>query len=249
MTSAAKRRVVDPTFYPVEEKLGEDSLQTFTAELFRGLVERHLALKGKPCFVGADQFIYWVQHHPEKVLAPDVYVLPGVPQDGRVTCLKTWEAGVVPSFALEIVSPNSVDKDYRLAPERYAELGVAELVIFDPDYRRGRDRLRFQVFRPVRGKFTRVTVTGEDRVRSRVLGCWIRSVGTGGGTRLRLAGGEEGDTLIQTEAEAERARAEAEHGRAEVERTRAEFEKNRADQAEDVIARLRAEIERIQRGR
>ena len=68
MTSAAaKRRVEDPTFYPVEEKVGEDSLQTFVAELFRGLVERHLAVQGKPTFVGADQFIYWVQHHPEKV--------------------------------------------------------------------------------------------------------------------------------------------------------------------------------------
>ncbi len=255
-SAAAKRRIEDPTFYPVEEKLGEDSLQTFVAELFRGLVERHLAMQGKPTFVGADQFIYWVQHHPEKVLAPDVYVLPGVPRDGRVTCLKTWEAGVVPSFALEIVSPNSVDKDYRLAPERYAELGVAELLVFDPDYRRGKDRLRFQVFRRVRGKLARVTVTKEDRVRSRVLGCWIRAVGTGGGIRLRLATGTGGDTLIPTEAEAERARAEQADARAEQERARAEQERARAEQAdaraekaEDVILRLRAEIERIQRGR
>ena len=125
---------------------------------------------------------------------------------------------------------------------------MAELVVFDPDYRRGKDRLRFQVFRRVRGKFVRVTITNEDRVESRVLGCWVRSVGTGGGTRLRLATGKGGDTLIPTEAEAERARAEQEHHRAEQERARAEQEHARAEQADAVIARLRAEIERIQRG-
>jgi hypothetical protein len=40
MTSAAPVRLDDPTFYPIEEKVGEDSLQTFVAELFRGLVDR-----------------------------------------------------------------------------------------------------------------------------------------------------------------------------------------------------------------
>jgi hypothetical protein len=235
MTSAAPVRLDDPTFYPIEEKVGEDSLQTFVAELFRILVDRWLVVGGRPTFVGADQFIYWVQHRPQKVVAPDVYVLPGVAREARISCLKVWEAGVVPSFALEIVSPSSVDKDYREVPDRYAELGVAELVVFDPDYRKGRDRLRLQVFRRVRGRFVQVAATREDRVRSRVLGCWVRSVGKGEHVRLRLGTGERGDALVPTEAEAE-------HARAEQERTRAE-------QAEEEIARLSAEIERIKGGR
>jgi hypothetical protein len=248
MTSAAPVRRDDPTFYPIEEKVGEDSLQTFVVELFRGLVDRWLVTRGKPAFVGADQFIYWMQHHPEKVVAPDVYVLPGVAREARIPCLKVWEAGVVPTFALEIVSPSSVEKDYREAPGRYAELGVAELVVFDPDYRKGRDRLRLQVFRRVRGQFVQVVATSEDRVRSRVLGCWVRAVGKGEHVRLRLGTGERGDTLVPTEAEAEHARAEQEHARAEQARTSAEQERARAEQAEKEIVRLRAEIERMKGG-
>jgi hypothetical protein len=236
MTSAAPVRLPDdPTFYPIEEKVGEDSLQTFTAELFRALVDRWLVTRGKPTLVGADQFIYWMQHHPEKVVAPDVYVLPGFPREARISCLKVWEAGVVPTFALEIVSPNSVEKDYREVPSRYAELGVAELVVFDPDYRKGRDRVRLQVFRRVRGELVQVVATSEDRLRSRVLGCWVRSVGKGEHVRLRLGTGERGDVLFPTEAEAERARADQASARAE--------------QAEAEIARLRAEIERMKGGR
>ncbi len=242
MTSAAPVLREDPTFYPIEEKVGEDSLQTFVAELFRGLVDRWLVTRGKATFVGADQFIYWMQHHPEKVVAPDVYVLPGVPREGRISCLKVWEAGVVPSFAMEIVSPSSVEKDYREVPSRYAELGVAELLVFDPDYRKGRDRLRLQVWRRVRGQLARVAATSEDRVRSRVLGCWIRAVGKGEHVRLRLGTGERGDTLFPTEAEHERACAEQE-------RARADQATARAEQAEAELSHLRAEIERLKGGR
>jgi Putative restriction endonuclease len=199
--------------------------------------------------VGADQFIYWVQHRPQKVVAPDVYVLPGVPREARVPCVKVWEAGLVPSFALEIVSPSSVEKDYREAPERYAELGVAELVVFDPDHRKGRDRVRLQVWRRVRGKFVQVAATNEDRVRSRVLGCWVRAVGKGEHVRLRLGTGERGEALVPTEGEEERGRAEREHERAEKERAGAEKERARAEEAEAEVVRLRAEIERMRGGR
>jgi hypothetical protein len=61
-----------------------------------------------------------------------------------------------------------------------------------------------------------------------VLGCWLRSVGSGSALRIRLAEGSRGDALVPTEAEAERAATEA---------ARAE---NR---------RLRAELERVRRGR
>src|SRR6185437_6855223 len=122
MPSAAHRaRSHDPTVYPVEEKLGEDTLQTFILELLRPLVERWLQLKGKPAFVGADQFIYYEQFNPRKVVAPDVYVLPGVRPGRRIRSWKTWETGIVPSFALEVVASIDAEKDYREAPERYGD--------------------------------------------------------------------------------------------------------------------------------
>ncbi len=268
MMSAAAARVVDPTYYPIEDMVGEDSLQRFIAELLRGAIDYYFMAHGDPTFVGSDQFIYWAQFRPQKVVAPDVYVVPGVPREARIRCLKTWEAGLVPSFAVEIVSSNDVDKDYREAPERYAELGITELVVFDPDHQRGRDRLRFQVFRRSRGGFVRVAATNEDRVRSRVLGCWIRAVGKGDKVRLRLAIGEHGDTLFPTELEAERARAEQERARAEQghalaeqeralaekagaradhEGARAEKERARAEAAEAELAKLKAEIRRAKK--
>ena len=247
MMSAAAARVVDPTYYPTEEMVGEDSLQRFIAELLRGAIDYYFIAQGDPTFVGSDQFIYWAQFRPQKVVAPDVYVLPGVPREARISCLKTWEAGLVPSFAVEIVSSNDVDKDYREAPGRYDELGVTELVVFDPDHQRGRDRLRFQVFRRSRGRgLVRVTATNDDRVRSRVLGCWIRAVGKGDKVRLRLAIGERGDTLFPTELEAERARAEKERALAEKEGARANHEGARADQE---TARAEKETARAEKER
>jgi hypothetical protein len=234
MVSAAPATIADPTYYPIEEKVGEDSLQLFIAELLRGAIDYYLVTLGKPTFVGADQFIYWAQFRPQKVVAPDIYILPGVLREARIRCLKTWEAGVVPSFALEIVSSNDVDKDYREAPGRYDELGVAELVVFDPDHHRGRDRLRFQVFRRVRGRgLVRVTATNEDRIRSRVLGCWIRAVGKGDKVRLRLAAGERGDALVPTEIEA--VNAQMDQQRAQLDQATA-----RAEAAEAELARLKA---------
>jgi hypothetical protein len=241
MASAAAVVVADPTFYPTEEKVGEDSLQTFIAAQFRCAVDHHLVTLGKPAFVGSDQFLYWERFRPQKVVAPDVYVLPGVPRGARIRCLKTWEDGVVPSFALEIISENDVEGDYRESPGRYDELGVTELVVFDPDHHRASDRVRFQVLRRARGRgLTRVTETNDDRVRSRVLGCWIRAVGKGDKVRLRLAVGARGDTILPTELEAERARADAEAARADAESARADAESARAEAAEAKLARLAA---------
>src|SRR6202041_2064755 len=112
-------------------------------ELLRPLVERWYAQLGKPTFVGADQFVYYKQFHPTKVVAPDLYVLPGVPPGRRFKSWKTWKTGVVPSLAVEVITSDDVEKDYREAPERYAELGTDELVVFDPDFEQSDERRRW----------------------------------------------------------------------------------------------------------
>ena len=66
--------------------------------------------------------------------------------DLLVRSVKTWEVGVVPSLAMEIVS-DDVDKDYVDGPIKYAEMGVRELVVHDPEPQRGADRIRWQVYR------------------------------------------------------------------------------------------------------
>jgi hypothetical protein len=144
----------------------------------------------------------------------------------------------VPSFALEVVSKD-VDKDYVEGPPLYAALGVRELVIFDPEFSLGRDRVRWQVYRrSARKRWTMEERTDADRVRSKVLGCWLRAVGHGTGTRIRLATGLRGDDLVPTPEEG--------CTLAEERRTIAE---ERCAIAESEVERLRLEIEALKRGR
>jgi Uma2 family endonuclease len=238
MVAPARRKVAlhDPTVYPVEDDMGEDSLQTFIAETLRPLLAALFASRGDKAFVGADQFIYWKQFEPTKVVAPDIYVLPGVAPETRVKSWKVWETGVVPSFALEVMSADA-RKDIEDSPRRYAELGVKEVVIFDPEPETRDDGIRFRVFRQLAKRgLTLIEATNADRVRSKQLGCFLRVVGRGDATRLRVGVGAEGDTLLPTEAE--RAKAEAE---------RAKAEQAARERAEAEIARLRAELERARK--
>ena len=95
-------------------------------------------------------------------------------------------------------------------------------MIFDPWSDERADGMRWQVFRRV-GKrgLVRVEASRADRVRSKVLGCWLRTVGMGHDTRVRIAVGARGDELVPTAEEAkevERAAKEVERAAKEVER-------------------------------
>jgi Uma2 family endonuclease len=217
---------VDATVYPTEEKLGEDILQRLIMEVLRPIVEAYLKAKRVKAFVGADQFIYFRRGDTRGRVAPDVYVLPGVDPKRRVRSWKTWEEGIAPCFAVEVVSLD-VDKDYIDVPSLYNELGIDELIVFDPSYEEESNRFRFQLFRRIAKRgLVRVDVTNEDRIRSKYLGCYVRAVGKLGETRLRLSTGPSGSVLIKTDVEHER--AEKEYERAEKERERAEKEHERA---------------------
>ncbi|MBI4703315.1 MAG: Uma2 family endonuclease [Deltaproteobacteria bacterium] len=238
----------DPTVYPEEERVGEELLRRWIAELLRPLVERWLAQRGVAALVGADQFIYYEQHNPHKRLAPDVYVLPGVPPQTRVRAWKLWQTGIAPSFAFEVVSTDW-EKDYVETPERAAEAGISELVIFDPGWaeRPGGAGARWQIYRRA-GKrgLGRIVTTNEDRVRSRSLGCWLRAVGFGDAARVRLGTGVRGEHLVPTAEEAERAAKEVERAAKEVAlaETEAERAAKEAALADREVERAAREAER-----
>jgi Uma2 family endonuclease len=225
MTTAARRRVY--ARYPEADHMGEHELQRLIAELLRPLLERWFSSRGETAHAGADQFFYWVEGDPTQRVAPDVYVVAGVAQDPPVASWKLWEMKARPSFAFEVVG-HDIDKDYDDNPVLYSEMGVKELVLFDPHATpKSHRRLRWQVFRRVRGRgLVRVEVSSADRVRSKVLGCWLREIDVRGRPAVRLATGDEGDVIFPTDAEdAENARQQAE---AEVARLRAELDALRA---------------------
>ena len=227
------RRANDPTFYPDEDEVGTSVTQLRILVLLLPLVERYLRERGAKAFVGSDQFIYWVQFAPTICVSPDLYVMPGIAPDASERCWKLWETGVVPSFALEVVS-RATKKDYEQAPARHAELGVNELLVFDPEHRDGRNRVRWTVYRrmPKRG-FVQAQRSDGDRVRSRALGCWFRAVGEGEKSILRIGTGPHGDELYPTDAE-----------RADEQTRRADEGQRVADTLKAEVARLRAQLDR-----
>ncbi len=240
---------LDPTVYPASDDMGEPTLELFIRLVLVPLLERYFAARGLTAFVGSNQFIYWAQFEPTRSVAPDLYVVPGLAPRTQFDSIKTWQDGRVPSFALEIVSQDK-GKDYVHAPLRYAELGVRELVVYDPKGARRRgEGAAWQVYRRLAKRgFVQIEASLHDRVRSKELGCFLREVrGPGGALELRLGVGPDGDELVPTEAEAER--AEKERERAEKERERAEKERERAArlEAEAELERLRALLRRQKR--
>ena len=227
--------------YPETDRMGEHETQFQIAVRLVPLVVAWLALRGVTARVAGDQFWYFVKGEPKHCRAPDVYVVEGVAQDATDRAVwKTWE-GHRPAFALEVAS-DDWKKDYDDAPPAYDAMRCKELVIFDPGATpRSRKRIRWQVYRRVRGRgFVRVFAGQSDRVESRVLGCWIRLVGEGGNPRLRLASGDHGDDLLPTDAE----RAQAARRAEEAERAAKERALARAEAAEAELARLREALGR-----
>jgi hypothetical protein len=159
----AREEALYPTeaLYPVEQKVGKDLIKVLIAEVLRPSIARWYASLGKPRLVGACQLLYYKRGNPSKVVAPDVYDLPGVPPDTRIRSWQVWKTGIVPDLAIEVVSSSDPYKDDADPPPRYAELGVKELVIFDPDYEQGSDRVRWQRFRRLKRRgFVRVGMVG-----------------------------------------------------------------------------------------
>lgn len=199
----------DPTYYPSTDDMGRDALQISIVELLRPLIARFLAHRGVKAFVGANQFIYWVQYAPTISVAPDIYVMPGLSPDLRPPLWKLWEAGVVPNFALQVMPEETTAKDWVLPPRRHSELGVREFIIFDPHASQRPDPMRFFVYRRKgRGELRLAETSNGDRVRSSQLGAYIRAVGADNDPRLRIGTGPKGKILFPTEAEEEQAKAE-----------------------------------------
>jgi Uma2 family endonuclease len=227
-------RKLDPTIYPETDYMGEGELQQLIDELLRPLLARFLAERKTVGHVGSNTFIYYRQFDSSKRIAPDIYVLPGTPQERIGRSWKLWELPSPPSFALEVVSLD-VEKDYIEAPEIHERIGTREVVIFDPDARGRKERKVWQVHARARdGKLRLRERTDADRVQSRELGCFLRVVGKGDAQRIRLATGARGQTLFPTEAEVERAEKEREQ------------KARRIAEAEN--SELRKEIERLRSG-
>lgn len=89
-------------------------------------------LRETTAYVASNLFVYYEEGEPTSVVAPDVFVIFGAPQQKRRT-YKTWEHdGRTPDFVIELTSSKTHYVDLDEKRVRYAELGVQEYYLFDP---------------------------------------------------------------------------------------------------------------------
>lgn len=203
--------------------------------------------------IGQELAVRWLEHFPQTGIDPDVCVLEPAPADfDDLTSLRLWEPGRrPPRLAIEVVSHSHPYKDYGAIQERYAAMGVEELVVFDPLLQGPRSLggpVPLQLWRrDVTQSFDRVHF-GAEPVHSLVLDAWLIA----DGRSLHIADDRRGtrrwptdsDLVAVAESMANRALARAK--RAELEAKQAAAEAERAT-AEASAAKAEAERERAAR--
>jgi Uma2 family endonuclease len=231
-------RAPEPIDFPEEAMVPESIthlvLRTFLFRLLR------FAL-GPAHRVGSEQFLYWNASDTKRCLAPDALVRLNVPT-ARFKTWKTWEEGGVPDLAVEVVS-DSDRREWREKLADYHELGIKELVRFDPAAPEG---ARLRVWDRVDEDLVERAIS-EDRTPCLTLGLhWVvRPVETEP-VGLRLID-DQGRLLEVPEEAAERGRAAEAELRAAAERGRAVEAELRAA-AEERIRELEEELRRAQGG-
>lgn len=84
-------------------------------------------------YVSGNLLVYYVEGNPKKRFAPDVFVVRGVPKRKR-RVYKLWEEGRVPDVVIEISSSQTWGEDLQRKYNLFADLGVKEYFLFDPEY-------------------------------------------------------------------------------------------------------------------
>jgi Uma2 family endonuclease len=130
-SSDGRRYVRSPValFFPSGEEMPETRRHL---ELRTALFQIIRAAFGDRAVVGSEQFVFWDPTDPAKRCAPDIMVRVGE-ADAPFDSWKVWERGA-PHLAVEVISAgDSGDRPWEAKLERYRQLGVRELVRFDPD--------------------------------------------------------------------------------------------------------------------
>jgi Uma2 family endonuclease len=119
-------------------------------------------------YVAGNMFVYYQQGDTRKQVAPDVFVVKGVEKKLR-RYYQIWKEGKAPDVVFEITSESTQWEDLDSKRKLYRRLGIKEYYLYDPtgDYLKD----RFLGYRLVGNRFVQVRLPkGGDRVHSDVLG-------------------------------------------------------------------------------
>jgi Uma2 family endonuclease len=254
---------------PVDNFFSEKQQRLLTEPLYSARVAERL---GRPLLAAANVGVFYGEGQP--AIVPDALVSLDVelaadlwPKANRSYFI--WRFGKPPDAVVEIVS-NREGGELGSKRERYARLGVAYYVVFDPQRMLGEEilqcyELRGRTYAPCAGGWLGDVGLGVRLWEGEYEGMtavWLRWCDREGNvipTGAELAEAERARAEeAQRRAEAERARAEEAQRRAEAERARAEEEQRRAEaeraraeeeqrRAEEACQRAEAERARAER--
>jgi len=83
-------------------------------------------------YVAGDMLIYYRMNRNDISVAPDVYVVFGAAGSHPRDSWLVWREGKAPDFVMEIASPSTWLRDATEKRRIYADMGVTEYVRFDP---------------------------------------------------------------------------------------------------------------------
>lgn len=242
---ATAKRKTRPIVYP--ESDGKPMAETgrHMMEMFRLIMTLRRFYDDVPLVhVSGNQLLYYIEGNPKACVAPDLYVVKGLPKLPLLDTYKLWEIGVPPALVLEATSKTTSREDRTKKWEIYARIGVQEYILYDPRIRGWETRYPpLQGFRLGPDGYAPIPADPEGALLSEELG--LRLILEQG--RLIFRDPHSGMRLYSPDelAEIERQRAEIERQRADDEHRRAEQEADARRSAEDRIA----ELERLLRGR
>ena len=192
-------------------------------------------------YVSGNLLIYYQEGNFDASVAPDVFVVFGVPNHIRPT-YKVWEEGKSPDFVMEITSRHTRRKDQGAKRELYESLGVREYWQYDPTGDYLEPRLRGM--RLMGGEYEELTETrlgdGTLVMYSAVLGLEVR-IEEGD---LRFHDPETGESISTfTEQRQGRQQAEREWQQERLARQQAERERQQEREARQQAERERQQAE------
>jgi Uma2 family endonuclease len=218
--------------------MGDTDFHNVAMILLREALEDHFA-DHPDVYVATNLVFYWEEGNPKKRRDPDGLVARGVAGKHKRRSYRLWEEKKVPCTLFEIASRRTWRIDLNEKPNLYAEIGVKEYFIFDPEYKYLKPVL--QGFRRVKGKAVPLKPAGDGSLVSKELGLTLIPEGE----MLRFIDLTTGKPLLTRveRAEQEQREKEQEHRRAEELAERAKHERQRADELAVEVARLRRLLE------
>jgi Uma2 family endonuclease len=139
-------------------------------------------------YVAGNLFVYYVRGDRKSVVAPDVFLVRGVPKGKRKSFL-LWNEGRGPCFVVEVTSESTRAEDLKTKMALYQRLGVEEYFLHDPLSEYLNPSL--QGFRLQDGRYRTIAPEPDGTLFSRMTGLRLRVEGE----RLRLIDPESGKAL------------------------------------------------------